>query len=403
VPRAPAVQDLVLIGGGHAHVHVLKSFGLRPLSGIRVTLITRDIDTPYSGMLPGFIAGHYTREECHIDLRSLAQFARAGLVHDEAIGIDLAGRRVICRSQSPVAYDFLSLDIGSTPHLRSVPGATEHATPVKPIDGLAARWQKIVERVREGQAALRFVTAGGGAAGVEVTLAMRHRLRALLRAQGSDPDALSFTLVTRSGLLASHNASVQGRFRTLLQMRGVAVVEHNAVREVEQDAVVCADGRKIGYDELIWVTQAGAAGWLPDTGLDLDEGGFVKVDATLRSLGDPHVFAAGDVASNIDHPRPKAGVFAVRQGPPLADNLRCALAGAPLVPFRPQTKFLSLISTGDRSAVAWRGGWAAQGAALWHLKDWIDRRWMRQYQPLPATDSSNPPPSSEAEEDVRAH
>jgi selenide,water dikinase len=134
---------------------------------------------------------------------------------------------------------------------------------------------------------------------------------------------------------------------------------------------------------MIWVTQAGAAAWLGETGLDLDDAGFVKVDATLRSTNAPDVFAAGDVAANVDHPRPKAGVFAVRQGPPLAENLRRALAGEPLAPFRPQTKFLSLISTGDRRAVASRGGLAAQGAALWYLKDWIDRRWMRRYQRLP--------------------
>jgi selenide,water dikinase len=376
----PMGQHLILVGGGHAHVHVLKSFGIRPQPGVRIMLIARDIETPYSGMLPGFIAGHYTREECHIDLRPLARLAGARLIHDEAIGLDLAGRRVLCRGNPPVGYDVLSIDIGSTPHLESVPGAAEHATPVKPIDRLAERWERIVGRVMAAGQRMRFVTVGGGAAGVELTLAMRHGLRGLLRERGRDPDGVAFTLVTGDEMLASHNKSVRRRLRNLLATRGVAVIEHSPVTRVGDGAVFCGGGRQIGFDELVWVTEAGAASWLVDTGLALDAGGFIEVGATLRSVSDLNVFAAGDVAANIDHPRPKAGVFAVRQGPPLADNLRRALTGRPLVPFMPQRAFLSLISTGNRCAVASRGQLAAQGPILWRLKDWIDRRWMRQYQ-----------------------
>lgn len=378
----PVVKHLVLIGGGHAHVHVLKNFGLNPVPGLCITLITRDAETPYSGMLPGFIAGHYAREQCHIDLRPLASFAGAHLIHDEAIGIDPVERRVLCRERAAVAYDVVSIDIGSTPHLRSIPGAAEHATPVKPIDHLAQRWERLVERVRHSQQGVRFVTVGGGAAGVELTLAMRHRLRGLLRECGRDPDGVSFALITRGEILSGHNASVRRRFRSLLDRRGVRIVENNAVTEVTDTALLCANGDRMGFDELLWVTQAGAASWLADTGLALDRAGFIEIDATLRSRSHAGVFAAGDVASNLEHPRPKAGVFAVRQGPPLADNLRRVLMGQPLLPFVPQCKFLSLITTGDRYVVASRGRWAAQGAILWHLKDWIDRRWMRQYQSL---------------------
>jgi selenide,water dikinase len=379
----PIVKDLVLIGGGHAHVHVLKSFGMKPMPGVRVTLIARDVETPYSGMLPGYIAGHYAREQCHIDLRQLTRFAGARLFHDETVGLNLAERRVACRERPAVAYDILSIDIGSIPHLNAIPGALRHATPVKPIDRLAERWERIIARVRDSKQPVRFVTVGGGAAGVEVTLAMRHRLRGLLRERGRAPNSVSFTLVTRGQILASHNTSVRRWFRSLLFLRGIDVVENNAVKEVSDGTVLCANGDYICFDELIWVTQAGAASWLADTGLELDERGFIKIGATLRSISDPNVFAGGDVATNVDHPRPKAGVFAVRQGPPLADNLRRALVGHPLEAFAPQRKFLSLISTGDRCAIASRGRLAAQGATLWHLKDWIDRRWMRKYKELP--------------------
>jgi pyridine nucleotide-disulfide oxidoreductase family protein len=336
-------------------------------------------------MLPGFIAGHYTREQCHIDLRPLTRLAGARLIHDEAIGLDVTRRLVSCRTQPSVGYDLLSIDIGSTPHLSSTPGAAQYATPVKPIDGLAARWEEIVDRIRQSEGATRFLTVGGGAAGVELTLAMRYRLRGLLRELGRDPNDVSFALVTDGQILATHNQRVRDMFRDHLQARGVQLIEHSAAREVQRGTVVCVDGTKLGFDELIWVTQAGAASWLADSGLEVDEGGFIKINAALQAISDPRVFAAGDVASSVQHPRPKAGVFAVRQGPPLADNLRRAVAGEQPAPFMPQTKFLSLISTGDRYAVASRGQLAAQGALLWHLKDWIDRRWMR---PVPGPSQS---------------
>jgi len=173
----PVVKDLVLVGGGHSHVAVLKSFGMRPMLGVRPTLIARDVMTPYSGMLPGFIAGHYTYEECHIDLVRLAAFANARLYHDEAIGVDLVTKRVLCADRSPVAYDVLSLDIGSRPKQNDVPGSAQHSTPVKPIDGFAARWAQIADRVTTDDRLLRIGVIGGGAGGVELTLAMQYRLQ----------------------------------------------------------------------------------------------------------------------------------------------------------------------------------------------------------------------------------
>jgi len=375
-----ADKNLVLVGGGHAQVYVIDSFIKRPMPGVRLTLLARDVLTPYSGMLPGYIAGHYTAEQCYIDLAPLAERAGARLVHDEAAGIDRNARTVVCRDGPPIPYDIVSLDIGSTPNLRIVSGAERFATPVKPVSTLRERWATLLARVEREAGPLRFVTVGGGAAGVEVTLAMRHRLRTLAKEHGRDPDAYSFTIVTKGELLEDHNASVRRRFKRVLAARGVPFVEHDPVRAVEAGRVVCASGRVFNYDELIWVTEAGGAPWLAETGLALDRAGFVIVDSTLRSVTDPRIFAAGDVASNRDHPRPKAGVFAVRQGPPLAENLHRVLAGEEPLPFTPQREFLSLISTGDKYAIASRGSWAAEGRLVWWLKDQIDRRWMRPWQ-----------------------
>ncbi|MEZ5909215.1 MAG: selenide, water dikinase SelD [Hyphomicrobiaceae bacterium] len=387
----PVLKDLVLVGGGHAHVHVISAFAMRPVPGVRLTVVTRDVVTPYSGMLPGLISGHYTYDQCHIDLAPLARRANARLYHDRVTALDLDRKLVICEGRPPVPYDVLSIDIGSTPRANEVPGASEWTTPVKPIDGLYGRWQAIVERARKADGPRRFLTVGGGAAGVEVTLAMRHRLRAILAEDGRDPDALSFTLVTRDALLGTHNAAVRAKFARILSERGVTVRTGSGVAEVREGEVRLSDGTAIAFDEALWVTQAGAAPWLRETGLALDDNGFIAVDETLQSISTPGVFAAGDIAGNMVHPRPKAGVFAVRQGPPLADNLRRALIGEPLKAFRPQRDFLSLISAGDRYAVASRGGFCSEGAWVWRLKDRIDRRWMERYQILPDMQPMAPP------------
>ncbi len=382
----PIAQDLVLVGGGHAHVHVLKSFGMRPLPGVRVTLIARDVETPYSGMLPGWVAGHYDFDECHIDLGRLARFADARLVHDEAIGIDRAARCVLCRGHPPIRWDLLSLDIGSAPRADDVPGAAEHTIAVKPIAHFAVRWEALLARARQMKR-LRLVVVGGGAGGVELALSAQYRLARLCGG------AVEVTLVSRDALLPSHNRRVGHRFERIFAERGIALITGNAVVRVEPRTLICADGRRIAFDEALWVTEAGAAPWLTDTGLPLTKAGFLAIDESLRSPSDPRIFAAGDVATMLAHPREKAGVYAVRQGPPLAANLRRALAGQPLRRAIPQKRGLALIGTGDRHAVASRGAFVAHGVYLWRTKDWIDRRWMRRYRDLPemVTESGEEP------------
>ena len=373
------VQDLVLVGGGHAHVEVLRSIGRRPVPGLRPTLVTRELEAPYSGMIPGLIAGHYRRADCHVDLRRLARFAGARLVHAEAVGLDRAARRVLLRGRETVGYDLLSLDIGSRP-LLDTPGAAEHAIPLKPIDGLIDRWERLADRLCAAAEPRHVVMVGGGAAGVEVVLSMQRALG--IRCPAALP---RFTLVTSGRLLEGHAPGVARVFRRRLAERGVELREESAVARVAADGLELRDGAWIAADAVIWAAQAAAAPWLAGTGLALDERGFIAVDAALRSLNDPRVFAAGDVASVRPHPRPKAGVFAVRQGPPLAGNLRRVAQGREPRPFTPQKTILALIGTGDAQAVASRGPLVAEGAWVWRLKQWIDRRWIRGYQDLPGT------------------
>ena len=379
----PVVKDLVLIGGGHTHVIVLKRFGMERVPGVRVTVIARDIHTPYSGMLPGLIAGHYSFDDVHIDLGPLTRFAGARLYHDEAVGLDLANRTVMCRSRPPVSYDVLSIDIGVTPIMR-VAGAADHAVPVKPISTLVDRWERLKTRVAEASRAIHVGVVGAGAAGVELTLAVQHALLQQRADVGLPHRELTFHLFsTTDSVLPTHNRRVRAKFSRVLRDRGVEV--HTGVRivSVGPDVVEADDGSKHAMDEVIWATEAGAQTWPGAAGLDVDDRGFIRVADTLQATSHPSVFAAGDTAAVVGHAREKAGVFAVRQGPPLDTNLRHALRGEPLEPFRPQRQFLSLVSTGDRYAVGSRGGWAVEGRWVWTWKDWIDRRFMTRFSDLP--------------------
>ena len=387
----PTLRDLVLVGGGHSHVVALRMLAMQPEPGLRITLICTDTDTPYSGMLPGYISGHYSFDDVHIDLGRLASFAGARFIRGEVIGLDRANQRVRLRDRPSVPYDLLSINTGSTPNVRQVDGAQAHAVPVKPIAHFNQRWLQLLDRVRGLHQRFTIAVVGGGAGGVELVLSMQHRLRHELQTLGRNPDLLHFVLLTAGdSLLPTHNPGVRTRFVRVLKERHVAVHTRAEVNQVSPGCLHTQDGRTFDADETMWVTQAGGPAWLHNTGLALDEHGFIQVNERLQTLDDPKIFAAGDVAAFTSRPLEKAGVFAVRMGPPLAKNLRLALRGQPLVAYHPQRSWLALISTGDRYAVASRGALGFAGAWVWTWKDWIDRRFMRKFTELPAMAEASP-------------
>lgn len=390
---APMKKHLVLIGGGHSHAIVLKRWGMKPLSGTRLTLITNVCHTPYSGMLPGYVAGLYRFEDCHIDLRPLAEFAGASVVLSPATGLDLANNRVLLADRPPIAFDLLSIDIGSTPATLSVPGASEHAIPVKPIAQFLQQWDQIVAAVKEKpDRPMRIAIVGGGAGGVELALAVQARLHQVYQSlnQSAQLDLHLFQRGDR--LIPERGRRLGDRLQQILADRGIHLHLGETVAAVKAEAqeklsagkiVLCESGLEVGCDVLLWVTQAAAASWLGKSGLATDDRGFLLVNDRLQSCSHPHVFAAGDVATMVDHSRPKAGVFAVRQGKPLYDNLRRVLLDQPLQPFVPQKEFLILIGTGDGSALASRGALSLGPHPLfWCWKDWIDRRFMAKFSQL---------------------
>lgn len=379
----PIRRRIVLIGGGHSHVTVLRSFGMKSEPGVALTLIAKEIEAPYSGMLPGFVAGHYTYDDCHIDLVRLAAFAGARVVHGAATGIDRVERRVHIAGRAPLAYDALSIDTGITPLLDDIAGASEFALAVKPISEFAPRWAELEARVLQADGPRRFVVIGTGAAGFEIVLAMRHRFRTRARTAGIDANAFSFALLGSGELLPTHSLRARQLALAELASAGVELIQNDAAVSIDREHVRLASGRVLPADAVVATTKAAPPAWFRDTGLALDAQGFIEVRETLQTRHDDAIFAVGDCASMLASPREKAGVFAVRQGPALAENLRLHMQGKPLQPFRPQKHFLTILSLGDRRAIAARNGLAFSGALMWSWKDHIDRKFMQRFDMAP--------------------
>jgi selenide,water dikinase len=383
--KVPTIKDLVLVGGGHSHLSVLKYFAMHPLPGLRLTLITRDLHTPYSGMLPGYIAGHYRYDEAHIDLRPLAQFAQARIYHAEVTDIDLENKQIFCSGRPPVHYDITSINIGSRPGTLHIPGADEYTLPVKPIDRFLTQWQQLSESVISTvDKDFHLAIVGGGAGGVEMALATQFRLHHLLAQKNQLNDFLKVDLYCDSDhILPTHNRQVRKRFERFFKQRNITIHSKHRIEEVQHDHLLTGAGERYQADAVLWVTDASAPAWLAEAGLAVDDKGFIAVNDYLQSTSHENIFAAGDIAAVINHPREKSGVFAVRQGPPLARNLERAIQNQSLKKFTPQKNFLGLISTGDKYAIASRGNWSLEGAWLWKIKDWIDRRFMDNFNVLP--------------------
>ncbi|WP_199248492.1 FAD-dependent oxidoreductase [[Phormidium] sp. ETS-05] len=395
----PIVQDLVLVGGGHSHAIALRMFAMNPIPDLRLTVISDVAHTPYSGMLPGHVAGFYSYDDCHIDLRPLANFAGARLFVDRVVGLDLAAKRVLCANRPPVAFDLLSINIGSSPSMAGVPGAADWAIPAKPVPQFLHHWQQLLQEIEAHPPAKPLVLGivGGGVGGVELALAMQRRLQSLAH------DIKIHLFHSGKELLPNHSRYIQYKIQKILLEKGIELHLGTRVVALESGSggeILVQGDSKVRVQRVFWVTQASAPAWIKESGLAVDGDGFIEVRDTLQSVSHNDVFAAGDIATIVNNPRPKAGVFAVRQGKPLFENLRRVILGQPLQKFTPQRHFLALIGTGTGEALASRGvpgiGPIGIGPSrrLWRWKDWIDRRFMAQFSQLPEMSAARSPQPS---------
>lgn len=373
---ATGLTNLVLLGAGHAHLHVLHSLAQSRPAGLNITVIAPYPRQLYSGMVPGFVAGHYTLDECVIPLQGLLPGCGARYIPSSSVAIDADSKTVTLANGQTVAYDWLSLNTGPVMDREKIeaqmPGAREHALFVRPMEAFSQLWPRVADMAR--QQPLHLAVVGAGAAGLELAMATAYALNGPSYAPGS-----RVTLVTGGPApAANYSAGVQRRVVKALQRLRIDVLPDACVG-VSAGEIMLASGERLACDAPLLAVGAQAPAWLAGSGLSLDEAGFVAVNSFQQSTSHPNVFAVGDVASRVDAPHARSGVYAVRAGPPLLANLRAAIKGQALTPYLPQKRTLNLLSCGGRYAIGVWGEISFEGAWVWRWKDRIDRQFVATY------------------------
>jgi pyridine nucleotide-disulfide oxidoreductase family protein len=368
------VKRLVLAGGGHVHLAVLQALARSPLSGVDVVLVTPVSRQAYSGMLPGWIAGHYARADLEIDLEPLARGANVTLLRDRVCAMDADRRCVSLSNGRTLDFDMLSLDVGSDIDTSGLETLGDRLLPLRPLGEFMTRWQGMLTDARRSRG-FRVAVVGAGAAGVEVALAVRHAFHR------ERIDGEVCLVAPRDKFLVGHGPGARRRLAGWARRLGVVLRDGHAVGDRER--LLFADGSTLPTDCVIAATGAAAPSWLKGGGLELDPQGYVAVDSRHRSLSHAHVFAAGDVCSRDDPNFARSGVHAVRAGPVLAGNLAAVLSGGRLREYRPRRRSLYLLACGPRSAVVSWGNLSAGGAWAWRWKDHIDRRFVERHSVAP--------------------
>jgi selenide,water dikinase len=373
-------KDVVLLGIGHTNAHVLRMWRMRPIPGARLTCVSNQAVSAYSGMLPGVLAGQYPPERMEIDLVRLCAAAGARLVIGDVTGMDADRRELRFADRPPMRFDALSIGIGSVPageHVRFANDA--RLLPIKPMQTFLDRLdERLRESVAERRGApIRIAVVGGGAGGVEVTCCLPAHLRTRL---GGDV-RFEITIVTADDRLVPGSLGrTARRVERLLRGRGVRIVTGRRVERVDGHTIAFQDRGIVDADVIVWVTGAAAPPLLARLGLPTDAAGFLLTSDTLQTTSGAPVFAVGDTGTIAGSSHPKAGVYAVRQAPIVWDNLQRMLSGAPLRRYRPQGDYLKLLNTGDGRALGEWKGLSFEGRWPWALKDFIDSRFIAKYQ-----------------------
>ena len=402
----PIIGELILIGGGHSHVQVINHFAMNPIRGLRITLVSDRVEAPYSGMLPSLLAGWYRHEQAHFDLQRICQRAGIRLIIGEVTHVDARKKIVTIHGYPPLRYDLLSINVGSRPKMISTfthntIALGEQLIPLKPIYRFLPRWNGLIAKLKAWSSTqpASLAVVGGGVAGVEVSLILQHQLdqldiKANLRLFQRDTD-----------LLPGHSKKVVQTMSNKLSSAGIGVYVDHQVTGYDGQTLKFApsakDQQEYPAHYVLLATQAAAARWIRDSGLAVNNEGFLLVDESLRVKDQDDIFGAGDCIHFESRPLPKAGVFAVRQGEILSKNLairiktmfpRKRFVPLPsLKAYQPQKKALALITSGERKAtmsyhirgkpLSFEGRW------VWLWKDWIDRRFMDRFQNIPKMDN----------------
>lgn len=393
--KAPAAHDLVLVGGGHSQIAVLKQFGMNPIPGLRITMINNFISSSYSGMLPGYIAGTFTKEDTQIDLLKLCSFANSRLIIDRVIGLNSEKKYISLQNRTPIYYDTLSINTGGEPELNSIVGAKKYGVPIKPISNLIQVFENMKSKINKYKN-INFVIIGGGAGGIEIALSIKNYLnnqKTLIEKQ--------VTLISKSkNLIGGHSALAKLNATNFLIENNINLISDNPVIEIGNNFVKTKRGTKIKSDFSVLVTSITAPKWISQSDLTLSDDGFIEVNNFLQSSNE-NIFASGDVCSIKGKNLVKSGVYAVRQGTILSKNLRARILKLRYTSYKPQKTFLSLIGDGKSKAIFSWGPFSFKSKWSWMLKKFIDENFIKKYNVLPPMEmkSLKPHPNLITEKD----
>jgi len=370
-------RKIVLLGIGHTNAHVVKKWATEPIAGCELICISKFPTATYSGMLPGTLGKQFNDHEMRIDLQALCDRAAAKLVLADTCGLNLSTGELLFSDHSPIAFDALSIGVGSMPAGWLQQCRSPLTVPIKPMQTFLQRLDDRLSAVESRQAnRVRVAIVGGGVAGIEIAFCLQE-----LYQKSSSNRSIEIAIFTSSRRVADGmtNRSIL-RIEDLLRKRGIQVHANHRVTLVQDDSLVTDDQTVHRCDCVIWATGAAAPPVLGKLGLPADDSGFVATSNTLQSVADPRIFAVGDAGTIMSSPAPKAGVYAVRQCPVIWHNLRAYIENKPLKTFHPQKDFLKLLNTGDGKALLQYHRLTLHADWCWHLKTWIDRRFIREFQ-----------------------
>ena len=369
------MRQLLLAGGGHAHLEVLRQLIKAPLKGVQTTLVSLSRYHHYSGMVPGFLAGTYDEANIAFDLEALCHRAGVKFLVDQVTRLSPTQRQIVTATEKRLAYDLISFNLGSGAAGAGRPEVAS-AQLIKPI----SRAIQLRERILREAAAnprTRISVVGAGAAGFEIVCAARS----LLLARGLKPRISLFDSAPQ--ILDGYSEAFRMRGAGILESFGIEVHLGEQITSVERDRLVTPKGEIYPSDVTVWLTGAAAPLLFAESGLAVDDRGFLLVDDNLRSISNPQILAVGDCATLLNYPQtPKAGVYSVRQAPILWQTIRANCLGGEGLRYLPQSSFLSILNLCDGRALLRYKGLISASRWAWMLKDWIDRRFMRMYQSL---------------------
>ncbi|MHB8138105.1 MAG: NAD(P)/FAD-dependent oxidoreductase [Smithellaceae bacterium] len=363
------MKRLILAGSGHAHLVTLMNIGRLIKAGYSVTVVGPGDYHYYSGMGPGLLSGLYQPSQARFAVRSMVE-ARGGIFVQGCVSrIDADQNRIRLQDGRSFDYDVLSCNLGS--EVVPLSWAAETIIPVKPIENLYGVGREIEQRLRKER--LRILVIGGGAAGVEIA----GNLYCLGKLSGEN---LDITLLSRSDILARSPAKMRRLALASFSRRNIHIYERVSVANLSDKEALLPNGDALPFDYAINASGIRPTQVFHHSGLPVSDDGGLLVNEYLQCVSHPRIFGGGDCISFTQKPLDRVGVYAVRQGPVLYQNIIAALSCGKLHTFRPQSRYLSILNLGDGTGLlAWRS-FVFSGHAAFLFKNYIDFRFMARFQ-----------------------